>query len=820
MIETSLLLDFSIKRIPEFCENCTITDKILFPLLGWGLFLGILVILLAALLLLSVNKRKRIWNWLDHRNLFPAFLLVWLLGFSIYIVGMYTGERESLFGNIFMAVIHAFGIFILNSDVSAIHNPFHNNWLYMSFFSLVHFAAACISMLFVIKHFGFNILASIRMFFASCSISKKKKMTYIFWGMNDATYHLAKSINEYHKGNKETHRIVIIRSHTEKNITSVRNGMERLFNFLSLRNKDLDQLMEIDCLTTNTFVSLSKLETENDGNSTDVWRMLGLNNVAKLASKRTTGNVHIFFLSDDWAENIQAVENLKKDKTLAGIIVQGSEKGNAEASVDGEKQQERKVKIYCHARYNSINRVTEDLDTANSIDVHIVDSSHLAIERLKREARYQPINYVEIDRQENLGTVKSAFTSLIVGFGETGKDALRFLYEFGAFVDSKSPDKTRRSPFYCHVVDNRMDKLKGSFKNAAPAMFTNKNPDGSPLVYLHSIDHNSDEFYNKLLPELSQQLNYIIICINNDEEAITLAVRILKYLRRKGRDFTKLSLFIRSYSPVSYPLMQKIKEHYDEGENRIEIFGRIEDICTYDMIIRDEFEERGRAYYETYRSLHPEHNDEGTWDQRRRKMKGLTELKKTGIDDTTGCAIFEETPIANPKPATLDCLQSLRRKERQDKSNALHEATKIKILETIIPDWKNIIVPKIFAYENEGDKAIVRKKRMLIDKRGHKEVRYPELNDKEQTLMDNLARLEHIRWISSHEVLGYTAMDDHMENGDLPFDESRMTHNCLTSWEQLDDESDQTPSIGNYKLFDYGVVETTIKINRNKDEQD
>ena len=818
MMVTSLLLDCFIKSIPEFCEKCSITDRTLFPLLGWGLFLGILVILLAALLLLSVNRRKKMWNWLDNQNLFPAFLLVWLLGFSIYIVGMYTGERESMFGNLLMAVIHAFGMFILDSDVSAIHEPFHNNWLYMFFFSLVHFAAACISMLFVIKHFGFNILAAIRMYFASCSLSKKKKKTYIFWGMNDATYFLAKSINTFHKESKETYRIVIIRSHTERNITSVRNGMERLFNFLSLRNKDLDQLMEIDCLTTNSFVSLSKLETGNNENNADIWKMLGLNSVAKLARKKTTGDILFFFLSDDWADNIQAVENLKKDMTLADIVNQGRGKGKEDVANNGETEKEKKVIIYCHARYNSINRVSEDLDAANSIEVRIVDSSHLAIERLKRDVHCQPINFVEIDRQDNLGTVKSAFTSLIVGFGETGKDALRFLYEFGAFVDSGSPDNTRRSPFYCHVVDHRMEKLKGSFKNAAPAMFSNRNPDGSPMVYLHPIDYNSDEFYNKLLPDLSQQLNYIIICINNDEEAITMAVRILKYLRRKGRDFSKLRLFIRSYSPASYPLMQKIKEHYGEGENRIEIFGSIEEICSYDMIIDDDFEKRGRDYYETYRSLNPEHDDEGTWDQRRKKLKGLTILKKTENNTITGCPIFEETNVVNPKPATLNDLQRLRRKERQDKSNALHEATKIRILETIIPDWRNIIVPKIFSVETSGEKVIISKKRIISNKCGHKEVHYPELNDKEQTLFDNLARLEHIRWVSSLEVLGYTAIDNDMKNGGESCDESRMTHNCLIPWEQLDEESDKTPTIDNYKLFDYGVVETTIEISLQKDE--
>ena len=101
----------------------------------------------------------------------------------------------------------------------------------------------------------------------------------------------------------------------------------------------------------------------------------------------------------------------------------------------------------------------------------------------------------------------------------------------------------------------------------------------------------------------------------------------------------------------------------------------------------------------------------------------------------------------------------------------------------------------------------------LYDKRPI-EIRYPELSPKEQMLMDNLAKTEHMRWNASHEVLGYTKMPDSVPDGERGCDERRITHNCLVTWEQLDDEADRIDYINDYKIFDYSVVEATINIHR------
>ena len=370
-----------------------------------------------------------------------------------------------------------------------------------------------------------------------------------------------------------------------------------------------------------------------------------------------------------------------------------------------------------------------------------------------------------------------------------------------------------RSPFYCHVVDQQMDDIKGPFVNAAPAMFESRNPDGKPLVELHEMDYNSDKFYNGLFKQLASDLNYVMIAIGEDEAGMTLAIRMLKYCRRIGRDFKRLRLFVRSYNTENYAYMQKVADHYNEGEERIIIFGQKQETYSYHLIVQDEFRKRGEHYYDSYRALNPQNDNDGSWKQRQRKLRGLVKLTKASVDPKTGCHIFEETRLNNIKPASLSRLQTLRRKEAQDKANALHEATKIKILEQVIPNWYSTIVPKIFDFVETDTNMIIRVKRINKAKSNPKVTTYPELNEKEQLLMDNLAHLEHIRWNASHEVLGYTALEDTYP-GEHACVEERMMHNCLVDWDELDKESDLSCWVEDYKIYDYGVVETTIDIYR------
>ena len=56
----------------------------------------------------------------------------------------------------------------------------------------------------------------------------------------------------------------------------------------------------------------------------------------------------------------------------------------------------------------------------------------LAALELKEDGRSHPVNFVDVDTAT--ATVSSVFTALVVGFGETGSDVFKFLYEFSSFI--------------------------------------------------------------------------------------------------------------------------------------------------------------------------------------------------------------------------------------------------------------------------------------------------------------------------------------------------------------------------------------------------
>lgn len=73
--------------------------------------------------------------------------------------------------------------------------------------------------------------------------------------------------------------------------------------------------------------------------------------------------------------------------------------------------------------------------------------------------------------------------------------------------------------------------------------------------------------------------------------------------------------------------------------------------------------------------------------------------------------------------------------------------------------------------------------------------------------MLNLAKLEHLRWMASHAILGYTCAPA----GQTGCDERTRTHNCLRPWNLIDRIPEtQMWGGGSYRLYDYVVVETTV----------
>ncbi len=802
LYKLGLMCNLCVSNFPEHIWEWEV-DHYLPKMALMSLVMGLLAAL-ALLGLLALLNKYRNGKWtIPGKTLTTLFCVTWLMGFVVYEIGIYTGGPCSFFFNAPMATIHAFEMFILESDVAAVHEAFHNNLAYMSLFSMVHFLAAAVSMIFVIKHFGFNIVSGFKLFFEAYLNRKPKKDTFVFWGMNEPTYLLAKNIREHRQ--QDDYRIIVVRTGSDRDQTSVRNGLERLLNFLSLKNKDLERLQELRCLTTSTFTDLSKLNVValDNGQVVDVFRkQLNMSQVARLLSRKTTSTIHLFFLGDDASSNIQSITNLKADKTILDFAAQDAS---------------RKVNFYCRARYNSVNRVIEDEQMQDNIEVKVVDPSHISIEQLKQDVSLHPVNYVDV---ESDATVSSAFNSLVVGFGEVGIDAVRFLYEFGAFVKkgtAKGPH-VERSDFHCDVVDSRMSVISGPFLANAPAITTEliladgtkapgsdvdgedkENPTVKPLLSLHELDMKSVEFYRKLEGWV-KSLNYVVIATDDDENNMSLAVRLFKlavryrpdmehfrimvcvksdgdgHIRRTAEHYNRLWAAEQNCKDKSKKIHQLTIKNDARLNAPITVFGLNDTIYTFDYIISDKLVEEANLFKKRY--------EESIAALRKQSGEQPEPVRNRDKEYKDLMQLLGEYKGYSP---TYTGMMRLRRIQSQNRQNCFHLFTKRQLAKLALGD-------ELFA--GLSSCQLLRK---------NNDIKYAwkdgaTSNTAVIEVLDVLARTEHLRWCASHEILGYR------DGGKEDFkDEAKLLHGCIKPWEALSKET---------QSYDYNIVDVSLGIIR------
>lgn len=766
------------------------------PDIFWG-GIGSMILYVAAMGMMAIllYKKETILNFCE-RYLSIGFVVVWVIGFVIYDIGMYP-EHETdspsayltLLGVAPMAIVHAFEMFIFQSDISAIHEECHNNGWYMFFFSITHLAAALISLVFVIKHFGFNIVANIIRYWRTYINVKRAENLYVFWGFNDATYFLAKDIMNQ-RSDKDT--VVIVRMDNDKEEKKGPLGMERLFNFLSMTKRDLENLLKLQkmgCLTVNTFGSVTNPPPPTaKGN---LLHELKLDSIAKLMS-HARDTVHMFFLENDEVFNIEALANLKKDSNILSYA------------------ENHKVKLYCHARHNTIHKVIENEQSHENIFVKLVDSSYISVEQLKQNADLHPVNFVEVRKD---ATVASPFHAMVVGFGEVGIDITRFLYEFGAFVKHGSDkDNMERSVFRCHVVDKKINELAGLFTANTPSIKVTLNIKSKEEtkekskkeskgeykeINLHNLDCQSIEFYEQLKDWITT-LNYVVVATESDEMNISLAVRVMRLAIRYRENLDRLAIIVRIKHDENGHI-QKIADYYnrlwaadqaiinkkkdirqknvsskEEVKSPITLFGQTDKTYTYKNIVSDELIETAKRYKRKYdltinaimKYSGKIPYDVETWDDERNKYMQLTGEYKGYSPTFSG-------------------IMRLRRMQAQNICNSLHAETKKRLADRAIKGVLEII-------KKHG---LVRKDQCLTYEwrdRANLDI------DDIQRVLDVLAQTEHLRWVASHEILGYI---DYGKENDK--DEARLWHGCMKDWQKLSET---------VQSYDYNIVDVSLDI--------
>ncbi len=828
----------------------------------WPVGMNAFIIIALIVLFCVLVGRKRD----SGKNLLKAFavpmLIIWILGFISYTWIHAASYQQFTFAeNILKSIVDAFKLFLFEYNGDAFANMDANRGDLFSYdviakaivMVLCILASICTSVL-IISLFANRLSAFIRLKFHR--VNSRKKHLYIFWGVSESAILLARSIKEAYEEKAEDPFILFVDNISNENIGEG-DVMDSIKDFcapsgsLMIGNDDLGDY----CVAEHRLASIDKSQVAGN----DVLSFVDLRVIKRRIRalvRIPDSQLHIFFLGDNENENIRSASLLKNDCTITAASKSGL-----------------KTKIYCHARHDSVNRAIEDTVLGSKIDIKVVDSSYLSVGQLKRTPEWHPVNFVDIST-ENPGTVTTPFTSLVVGFGQTGRDAVRFLYEFGAFVDSSSTDdKVMRSPFECHVVDEKMKDIEGVFSASVPNIgIQSSSPSlgdkfASNNIFLYDCNYGGEMFYQKVLSKIASRLNYVVLATGNDETNITVAVNILEYVHAHGNDLSRFRIFIRCYKKGNFDHLEGVVNHYNNIMNRtaenpvISIFGMPEDIYDYEFIVKDKHVEDARRFYKKYNDTISESSvllSQGDWDEREQIVLGNKSwqlARELNLDNGDGKPIpegkiadcFAVHPMGKDEKASrvktvlADRIQKLRRQISQDMSNAYHRYTKCRItdvvLESMIPDVDfdvladmECVVDELWKTKEDGGE------KWVLNDAIKEHITYKSALKVDEDMINrlflNLARLEHLRWNAAHEILGYVPAP----SGQSKCIEQNKTHNCLIPWEKLDEAS--VAAIGSwpdnvflsddpegkkyievhveylpdYKKYDFNVVMTSLKL--------
>ncbi len=550
-----------IEHLKRTCERAPFGDSIDAWQTAIPVDIGVIIywiILLCGLLaisiwLLSNKKTSRLLDSISN-NLLVVSSVIWLLGVIIYIVGFYREELNWL-SVIPRAIISSFKMFVVTNELARVEPQLHDDAVYMSIFSLVHFTAAFITFLFIFKMVGYKIKSSLRLIFYKWFHSKGK-VVHLFWGVNEASVLLAEDIRKQHA----TETIIFVDIDKENDDNTQRKAtLSHITNTITIKNSEIARLDAIDAFVDHCYNGPTALKGDNE---TDIFGNLHLKTIGAIVRK--SSKAYFYFLSNDEAQNIAGALNLQKDRRLRSM-------------------NENKPVIYIHARRDANNEVFDHYSqydgTSQRMKIKIVDSAYLSVATLKQDKRTLPVSCVKVN--QSTGLVDSPFNAMIVGFGGSGQEAFNFLYEHSAFISSDM----KKSPFKCYAIDEQMNRIAGLIREKMPAI-------GEDELSLIQATVDSNEFW-ATVKSIIKELNYVVIALNNDTIGLSLAVNLFKYaLRNRPASQPMLKILVRCYDNANETRMTEVANNLNksiEGNNvEIRLFGQEKNLYRCKTILSDD----------------------------------------------------------------------------------------------------------------------------------------------------------------------------------------------------------------------------------------
>lgn len=414
----------------------------------------------------------------------------------------------------------------------------------------------------------------LRLHHSSASLNKKN---HIFLGINQHAKHLACNILKDKKA-KDKVQVFFVEfpdAHTHKSELSIGELFSNIFG------REKESTLE-DELGTDAFVLLKgKMPREKAAN---LGKALGLESLEPWLRNRHS---NVYILSDNDDDNFELLKAVKEDKSL-----------------------EAKVFYYEHTADSYETLVSETMERQR---VRLLNPHYLSFMQLKLEhPELMPVHFVDKALHADgtpMGYVKRGLQAMIVGFADSGQEALRFLFEYGSFIGKDC----RPAPMCIHIVDPDIEMRKGQFLSQAPAM-----RQAGGLEWCGDAA-GSDSFWQDYEARLDS-LQYVVIGMDQGHKNVELGVAMLQKAARHHKDLQRFVILMRGGDTDSET--RQLVEYYNkaycpEGVQVLRIFGQGEDIWKPNNMSGKSLKEASVHYLNAYRAagLLTE-----SWEERRERL--------------------------------------------------------------------------------------------------------------------------------------------------------------------------------------------------------
>ena len=751
----------------------------------WGLLAVWVVLALFVWLAYLTNNRQR-WKW------FMA-LAIFLVGFFLYCIGYNeAGTYRNPLAIGIRSVMSSIKMFLGDSDLLEVGHKCHESQLYMTLFSVTHISAILFTIFVAISYFGYRIVMVTRFWWKFRVRGHKIDTLNVFYGYNERSYMLAKDFwNHPQAADGRVYPVFLLPHVSEgESHISVSGLIEQ---FSSARRKEIIE-------------NVSKIGGLVIGADFDLRRNFDLAHVMSRKLRKLDflmqwaardSQVNFFIVSPQGGDYL----------VMANIIGEMYKYGRLDVS---------RVRVYCETPTMDIHNLVGANYMYRTLSpygqpykdslITMLDNAQLALRVMRSttdgdapfagtgglgnipQYRYHPVNYVPVAD----GLAQEEFGCLVLGFGRTGQETFKFLYEHGQLPMLK--EGRLQSALHCYVADPHMADRKAEFMVRHPAFAFPEMENGclGTVEFLEG-DVDTEGFWNTIIAA-RETLRHIVVALDDENENMRLATIFYEMMERFHLADRQFTIFVRMHDSVATQQLGPTTAQYG---GRIVTFG-----------------DPASVYRRS--NIHVE----AAWDNAALFDSVFSEAVRSSAATSAEAARLEETPAQPKGKLKYDIHATERAAGEAVPLNVIDPSMgRAEALETLFRKGQNVCyvyyqyaMLRLAGMDVPSARADAFREAMLTQF-GTRHFRnlLQASPTSEGQLLDRLAFGAHIRWWAMAKMQGYTPMPVDRFDGVHPNDPAHKESVSMHPWDELDGLAGQQ-GVQLYKAYARLVVSANMEI--------